>query len=1023
VAEQPDYKFRTVKSRALLVYLVMAGGQSVLRSTLTELLWPDYLTTSARASLRQAITDLRKLFAASDLFQTDYHSVQLRSDPAQLFCDVLRVDELLDACAQHHHAAITDCQSCQNRLHQAMTLYRGAFLENFPAVDSAPFNRWLETQRTHYAARMAQWQALLNDTADVPQKPLGNLPTPLTPLIGRDGALHELAQKLRHPVYRCLTLVGPGGIGKTRLALAAGAAHIDAFPDGVWFVDLGALAPAAPTTFVQVESQADAGTASDDTALHDRLAAAMLAALGLSLQGAMHPALQLQTYLQEKMALLILDNFEHLSAGAAYLPQLLQAAPALRLLITSRHRLALQGQQLYRVPGLAWPATATLAAAPATGLVEQYPSVALFLERASLTETVLTPDGPTLAAIAEICELVEGVPLALELAAALLETYTLSAIAGRIRESYQVLDSMFHDLPPRQRSAQAMLQTAWQLLTTDEAQILARCAVFQGGFTLDAAQTVVGTTHASLERLIHKSLLQQPGNGRYRMHELVRQFAAQQLSHASADAQAIHDRHAAYYLTLVAGWQPTEAAERLFRAAVQVDLENVETAWQWALAAGQVGQLLPAVEGMVEFYEMTGAFYAAEALLRQSIEQVRALLAGALPEPVEGTTLLASLLMQMGYVCTVGLAQQEAAAAVATEALALAEALQNIKLLIRSYHVLVGVAYGTNQFAHGQALGETALQAVQGRDLDRDIAMCLSATGTIATSGQDYGTAERYLKQALAWAEAAQDTRKALLFRNQMGTLYREMGDFGEALRCFAQNLPATLEQDDAYNIALTIANLGLLRVMLGDYAGAAATLTEGYQRFGALGETRIMLDCLAVLGYLFVQQGDYQAGEAHCRRALAHPQIQISAQQVCQLALGELYTVQGAWSDAHDAYTQLAAVSREPEAPGILLLAEVGLAAFHLGQGDPVAARAALEPILSRFDPTLFDTFFTAARFLLAAYQILAANHDVRAAAMLAQAWAIVTNFAEKISDPFLRNAFLTNVPVQRELGQLIGG
>ncbi len=1043
--DRPEYKFRTNKSRALLAYLLMAGGQQLLRTTLTDLLWPDYLAASARASLRQAVTDLRKFFAGLDLLHTDYHTVQLHVDAPQLSCDALRFDELLDVCAHHSHPSIEHCPACQSRLRAAAALYSGLFLANLPEVDSEPFNQWLETQRAHYAARMADCQAQLHNTVEVSKKPLGNLPTPLTPLIGRAEEMHALTPKLLHPVYRCLTLVGPGGIGKTRLALALGAEQVAAFPDGVWFVDLGALAPAAkpPTgSTPQPTAQADGELPPQQVQLHDRLASAILGALGLTLQGAMQPTAQLQTYLQEKKMLLILDNFEHLSAGTAYLPQLLQTAPALRLLVTSRHRLALQGQQIYHVTGLAWPATEAFVAVSATELTQQYPSLALFLERATLTDQLLTPDEATLATVAEICALVEGVPLALELAAALLETHTLGAIAGLIRESYQVLDSTFHDLPPRQRSAQAMLQTAWQLLTSDEARSLARCAVFQGGFTLEAAQTVIDATGADLERLLHKSLLQQQGNGRYRMHELVRQFAAAQLKQVQADtqeaAQAIYDRYAAYYLTLVAGWQPAEAAEHLFRAAVQVDLENVETAWQWALAAGKVEQLLPAVEGMVEFYEMTGAFYAAEALLHQSIEQVRLLLAGdagdtrpstgsgaastATPSTGSGAKLLAALLMQMGYICTVGLAQHDAAEAAATEALALAEALQDTKLLIRSYHGLAAVAYATGNFVHGQALGEKALQLVQGQALDRDSAICLSVTGLTAFARADYGTAEQYLQQALGWAEAAQDTRKALLFRNQMGMLYRHQGNFGEALRYFEQTLPATLAQDDTYNITVTVANLGMLYVLLGDYPTSVAWLTEAYQRCGAYGDRRTTLELRAILGYSLVQQGDFLAGEAHCRRILADPPIPIAAEQVCHLALGELYAVQGAWDDAEEAYTQLAAVSREPEAPGILLLAEVGLATLHLAQGDPVAAHAALEPLLSCFDPAHFDTFFTAARFLLAAYRILAANEDPRATAILAQAWQIVTDFADKISDPTLRHAFLTNVPIHHELGQLVG-
>ena len=310
---------------------------------------------------------------------------------------------------------------------------------------------------------------------------------------------------------------------------------------------------------------------------------------------------------------------------------------------------------------------------------------------------------------------------------------------------------------------------------------------------------------------------------------------------------------------------------------------------------------------------MTGAFYAAAALLRHTIAQVRALPLTSSANACSTTTLLA-LLMQLGYVYSVGPAQQEQAEVAATEAL------ENTKLLIRSYHVLMAVAYGTSNFAHGQALGETALQLAQGSELGRESAMCLSAAGLTATAHQDYATALPYLTQALAWAEAVQDSRKASLFRNQLGTLYREIGDFGQALRCFEQNLPATLKQDDAYN-------------------------------------------------------------------------------------------------------TQFAAISQAPETLSTLLLAEVGLATLHLAQGDRAAAHAAVEAPLARFDPTRFDTFFTAARFLLVAYQILVANDDLHAATILAQAWQIVTHFAEKISDPALRHAFLTNVPVHRQLGELIGG
>lgn len=751
---QSAVTFRTNKSRALLAYLLMACGQPVLRTTLIELLWPGYTKKSALASLRQTITDLRTLFAGTDLLQADYHTIQLKMDPAVLTCDAHSFDQLVESCQAHSHASLVECPVCRARLTQALALYKGSFMQTLPAIDSRPLNEWLQTQRMRYEEKAAHISTILQHGATVQAQPLGNLPAPLTPLIGRADEMSDLADKLLDPVYRCLTLIGPGGIGKTRLALALGTKLKTAFPDGVWFVDLGALAPAQNDFFANEDHDTYRAQ------LQDRLAIAMIKARGLALQRAVHPAGQLLAYVQDKSILFILDNFEHLSDGVGLLAQLLKDAPDLRFLVTSRHGLDLQGQQIYRLDGLTYPIE-NVPILSADEMVARYASLQLFLERAALNQTLLVLDKPTLVAVTEICQIVEGMPLMLELAATLLKSQEIDTIAQMIRANYQILKSTYQDLPSRQRTAQAVLRTDWQLLTPQEAQTLARCTVFQGGFSADAADHVVGATRADLSALIHKSLLQQQrsadGATRYRLHELVRQFAAEQLAAHPAEMEEIRDRHAAYYLKIASNWQPTPAAEQALRVAVQTDRDNVEAAWRWTLTRDPIRLPLDAVVGLVEFYEMEGAFYAAEAMLEPSVAQVRSRIEASPPGSADDLpqlhSLLAHLLMYLGYIRCFGLTQLPEAQASIAEALTLAETLDAAQLVVRCYNVLMAISFINGDYTQAQTVTEKGLRLAQAHGLRREEAMCLNALGTIADVTQDFVAAQRYLQQALAIAQ------------------------------------------------------------------------------------------------------------------------------------------------------------------------------------------------------------------------------------------------------------------------------
>lgn len=630
-----------------------------------------------------------------------------------------------------------------------------------------------------------------------------------------------------------------------------------------------------------------------------------------------------------------------------------------------------------------------------------------------------------------ICRLVEGLPLAIELAAALLEQQDPTAILATLRRTYATIQVQVYDMPARQQSMRSVLVAAWELLSPSEAQTLARCAIFRGGFTVDAVQHIADATITTLESLVHKSLLrrtvvEETGQVRYTLHEMVRQFAAEQLEHQAVVARQTGDRHATYYTTMLAGWQPEGAAEQIFRATVQPEIENVESAWEWALIGDQITLLPPAVDGLVEFYEMTGRYYAAEAILQRSVAQVRAqhntVIAHADESALFFKTLLATLLVKLGYVYTIGLAQLQQAHEVATEALALAQSLEDVQLIVHSYCVLSTNAYGENEYTRAQELAEKALQLAQEHDLQRETMIALSTLGLTLSDLHNETLSLRYLQQALAMAQAANDTRKTLFYRNQLGSTYRDLGDFSAALRCFEENLPATRQKNEPSQLAFAIANLGFLMLLLGDYAPARDYLEDGYQRFIVLGEKRAASDSLALIGQLLLEQGHNVDAMTYCQRtlALAKPDRLITAQQMAWLTLGDLYREQEQWADADMAYAQTIAVCEQPNAANILLLAQCGQAALLLGQ-EPSAALAALEALLPRFDANDFDVYFSAQRFLLPAYHILAANHDSRATDLLQQAWQIVLGYAAKISDRRLRQSYLSQIPIHHTIGKLV--
>ncbi|MEZ4727943.1 MAG: BTAD domain-containing putative transcriptional regulator [Caldilineaceae bacterium] len=399
--------------------------------------------------------------------------------------------------------------------------------------------------------------ALLKHT---PRSRVDNLPVPLTPLIGRQSELATIADHLHDPECRLLTLLGPGGIGKTRLALAAAGAARHDFAHGVVFVSL-------------------AGVNSTEN-----IPGAIVDALKLHFYHVADFQQQLLDYLLEKTMLLVLDNYEHLLPDVTFLQTLLTAAPGIKVCATSRERLRLSAEWLLLLQGLTVPTIQNVASQTSTA-VEQFSAISLFVKCARRIQPKFTLANENLVDVVQICRLVEGIPLGIELATGWLRVLPCAQIARSIAASLDFLTTSLQDVAERHRSMKGVFEHSWRFLTADEQNVLRRLAVFRDGFRPESAATVTGATLPLLLGLVDKSLLQADANGRFQMHELLRQFALTKLQETGATYQEAHDRYTGYYLHLLRQqfhFSARNISKEVYDNAL-AELSNIAAAWQWAI--------------------------------------------------------------------------------------------------------------------------------------------------------------------------------------------------------------------------------------------------------------------------------------------------------------------------------------------------------------------------------------------------------------------------------------------------------
>lgn len=952
VSDEQITEFRTDKMRALLAYLALNAGRPFRREILATLLWAEWSDSDARRNLRQTLHRTIQLVnqispeLGEALVSANRQTIQLNSPAVILDVDQFR--QYLQAAEDHSHSHLFQCEACLRRLQQAAALYKGHLLEGFEVGDAVPFDEWLSMEReqlqqqalelfsklasafewqtnfskVHFFANqqlnLAPWresahrqlmrvysmqgkrsEALAQymtccrlleeelgvgpspetvhlwnqikdgkfETAESPPPASATFPAQLTPFVGRKQEINEIVSVLVDEDCRLLTLIGPGGIGKTRLAIQIGrelAVDQGRFQDGVYFVPLV------------------------DVTDSSMLVNAIAQQLGIKLTMPVPPRQQLLDYLEDKGLLLVCDNFEQVENGPAFLGAVMSRAPEVQLLVTSRQPLGLTDEYRQVVNGLDY------------GEGEKSEAVLLFQRNAKRVEPHFQLDDTNMTAVLDLCRLVDGMPLALEIAASWTRMMDCPTILQETQRSLDFLTAPMDDFPERHRSVQAVLAQSWQMLSGRVQNILGQLARFGGTFTLEAATAIVEELSTlDIAALLDKSLLKWQPNGRYQIHALLGQFVRNQ---PFEEPDSFWPEFGRYFLGFVARQEAIFRGDNPPRAiaAIQSELANIRLAWRWAVEQKAEGLLGTALDGLLAYYEFRGAYV-------EGSRQFK--LAGdSLPPSV-----LVDRLRLAEADCLQRLGELAAATALVEGVIAGKRPETELAALI----VLAKLNEQQSEFDTAVALLQKAQTLAH--PLSREAARIWSILGSIYRYRGPMEDRIDAHKQALAVNVALEDRLQTAECHNMLSMIYKDLGEYDEAVNHIEQALAIAEDMNHRENISRFLQKIGVIYWRREDLNKAKAYYESSLKIATEINHKRLISICSGSLGILYKRNRDYDKALSYYWRAvqLGKEIGDKSTQAVYMGNIGNVYMDLGQYERAIDTMEQAAELDRSIGALG----------------------------------------------------------------------------------------------------------